>query len=163
MRRGLLLTTLALACLPQAATASAPSACPGDPIAPTRVITGEFDAGMQGAYVLLPFDVVPGTTAVRVKYCYDQPERSTGPLQRHTLDMGIYDGRDASGFFDASHLRGWGGSSHPDVTISPEGFSTEAPYKANPKGDGPGRPPPGDRPRAPQPGGGAGEVRPPPI
>ena len=100
----------------------------------------------------MPFDVPQGTTAVRVKYCFDQPEASTGPLQRHTLDMGIYDGRDVNGFFDASHLRGWGGSSHPDVTVSAEGFRTEAQYKANPKGDVPGRTTRGFRPGAPQPG-----------
>ena len=36
-------------------------------------------------------------------------------------------------------FRGWGGSSHPDVTITPQGFSTEAQYLASPKGHVDGR------------------------
>ena len=30
-------------------------------------------------------------------------------------------------------FRGWGGSSHPDVIVSPEGFKSEAEYVANPR------------------------------
>ena len=90
----------------------------------------------------LPFDVPAGTTAVRVKYCFDQPEVPT-PNVRHTLDLGIYDPR---GF------RGWGGSSHPDVTLSPEGFSTEAEYLAKPKGNVPGKTTRGFRPGPIRPG-----------
>ena len=30
-------------------------------------------------------------------------------------------------------FRGWGGSSHPDVTVSPNGFSSDAAYLANPR------------------------------
>ena len=40
----------------------------------------------------VPFDVPAGTTAVRVKYCYDQPEVPDAQRQ-HTLDLGIYDPR----------------------------------------------------------------------
>jgi hypothetical protein len=36
-------------------------------------------------------------------------------------------------------FRGWGGSSHPDVTVSPEGFSTEAQYTAKPRVEAPGK------------------------
>jgi len=39
--------------------------------------------------------VPAGTTAVRVKYCYDQPETPT-PNVHHTLDLGIYEARDTS-------------------------------------------------------------------
>ena len=45
--------------------------------------------------MLVPFDVPAGTTAVRVKYCFDQPEVPT-PNVRHTLDLGIYDPRRAA-------------------------------------------------------------------
>ena len=34
----------------------------------------------------VPFDVPAGTTAVRVKYCFDQPEAPL-PNVRHTLDV----------------------------------------------------------------------------
>ena len=123
-----------LACLlaaPASAAAAVPASCPGDPIAPTRVITGEFSADAEGSYVLVPFDVPAGTTAVRVKYCHDQPELPTSAQIRHTLDLGLYDA--GAGF------RGWGGSSHPDVTVSPEGFSTQQQYEDDPRGHVPGK------------------------
>ena len=120
-----------------AAHAVAPLACPGDPIRVDRAITGEFDRSLQGSYVQVPFDVPAGTTSVRVKYCHDQPESPTSAQLRHTLDLGLYDPR---GF------RGWGGSSHPDVTITPQGFSSEEQYKESPKGHVPGRTTRGYRP-----------------
>ena len=46
--------------------AKAASPCPGDPIRVDRAIEGEFDRSQQGSYVLVPFDVPAGTTAVRV-------------------------------------------------------------------------------------------------
>lgn len=36
-------------------------------------------------------------------------------------------------------FRGWGGSSYPDVTVSAEGFSTEAQYTAKPRVEAPGK------------------------
>ena len=78
-----------------------------------------------------------GTTAVRVKYCWDRPESGT---MRHTLDLGLYGPRQgASKLWGEPEFRGWGGSSHPDVTLSAEGFSTEAQYTANPRVEVPGK------------------------
>ena len=131
-----------LATAATAVTASVAEPCPGDPIRIDQLTTGSFESNLQGGYVLVPFDVPAGTTAVRVKYCFDQPEVPT-PNVRHTLDLGIYDPR---GF------RGWGGSSHPDVTLSPEGFSTEAEYLAKPKGHVPGKTTRGFRPGPIRPG-----------
>ena len=131
-----------LATAPTAVTAAVAEPCPGDPIRIDQLTTGSFESSLQGGYVLVPFDVPAGTTAVRVKYCFDQPEVPT-PNVRHTLDLGIYDPR---GF------RGWGGSSHPDVTLSPEGFSTEAEYLARPKGHVPGKTTRGFRPGPVRPG-----------
>ena len=86
---------------------------------------------LQGSFVDVPFDVPPGTTAVRVKYCYDPP---IGPFTKHTLDLGLYQPRaDPSQPWGPTEFRGWGGSSHPDVIVSPEGFSTEAQYRLNPQ------------------------------
>nr|MBA2644667.1 CehA/McbA family metallohydrolase [Solirubrobacterales bacterium] len=113
--------------------------CPGDPLSPQRVVTGELDSALQGGYVLIPFDVPAGTTAVRVKYCYDQPETPASP-ERHTLDLGLYGPRADPGTpWGVEEFRGWGGSSHPDVTVSPEGFSTEAEYEADPDVRVPGK------------------------
>ena len=103
--------------------------CTGDPIAPTTVITGTFSSELQGSYVMVPVEVPPGTTALRVKYCYSQPTGPTTANAKNTLDLGLW---------DPTRFRGWGGSSHPDVTVSPRGFSSEAQYLAAPKADVPG-------------------------
>ncbi len=125
---------------PRARAAGVPASCPGDPIAADQVITGEFAAELQGGYALLPFDVAAGTTAVRVKYCYDQPETPAGQVDKHTLDLGLYQPRaDPGRPWGPGEFRGWGGSSHPDVTVSPEGFSSEAQYRADPKAHVPGK------------------------
>ena len=104
--------------LSPAATGTIAAPCPGKEMpAPDRVITGSFPAAQQGSYVMVPFTVADGTKALRVKYCFDQPESPTSAQVRHTLDLGIHDPK--------GRLRGWGGSSHPDVTLSPEGFGSE--------------------------------------
>jgi hypothetical protein len=120
-------------------TRAAPNPCPtstdgGEPLVPNQVETGEFGTNLQGSHVMVPFNVPAGTDAVRVKYCYDQPESPTSSQFKHTLDLGIYDARSGpSDVWDRDEFRGWGGSSHPDVTVSPNGFSSEAAYVANPR------------------------------
>jgi hypothetical protein len=122
---------------PAAATALGPASCPGAAIEPTEVITGEFGSELQGSFVLLPFQVPAGTTAVRVKYCWDP---GLGPFVRHTLDLGLYGPRAVPGaLYGPREFRGWGGSSHPDVTVSNEGFSAEEQYVAVPRGHVPGK------------------------
>src|SRR6187551_2674006 len=102
------LATVAVLAAPAAARAEGvPASCPGDPIQPTQVITGEFDTSLQGSYVLVPFDVPAGTTSVRVKYCFDQPEVPT-PNVRHTLDLGIYEPlRGGEHLPGVREFRGW--------------------------------------------------------
>ena len=129
----------AIAVLPPVSSAAAPTSCPGRAITPTRVITGEFGKELEKSYVMVPFDVPRGTTAVRVKYCWDRPEGPTA-TDRHTLDLGLYQPRRHNHrIWGTDEFRGWGGSSHPDVTVSPEGFSTEAQYTASPRIDPPGK------------------------
>lgn len=106
------------------AAALTPAGCSGAAIEPDRVITGSFSSSQQGSYVLIPFDVPAATTAVRVKYCYDAADGPLSSQAKHTLDLGLYDARPAAGaLWGEREFRGWGGSSHPDVTISPEGFA----------------------------------------
>jgi hypothetical protein len=129
---------------PARATALSGDRCPGREIRVDREIEGSFARELQGTYVMLPFDVPAGTTAVRVKYCHDQPESplSSGPgaSVRHTLDLGLYEPRRPGGrVWGMREFRGWGGSSHPDVTVSAEGFSTEEQYSANPRQEIPGK------------------------
>ena len=111
----------------------------GDPITPTQVITGSFPHALQGSYVMVPFEVPPGTTSVRVKYCWDRPEGATPGGSGHTIDLGLWHARRPGGGWYEAQFRGWGGSSHPDVTITRQGFSSEEEYLADPKGHVPGR------------------------
>ena len=106
-------------------------ACPGAAITPSQVVSGQFPAALMGAYVMLPIEVPEGTTQVRVKYCYEGGG--------NTVDLGIWQARDGETPWGEAQFRGWGGSSHPDVAISPQGFSTEAEYLAEPAGYVPGR------------------------
>ena len=106
-------------------------ACPGAAITPSQVVTGQFPAALMGAYVMLPFEVPEGTTQVRVKYCYEGGGS--------TVDLGIWQSRDGQTPWGEAQFRGWGGSSHPDVAISAQGFSTEAEYLAEARGYVPGR------------------------
>ena len=107
-----------------------PASCGGAAIDPTQVFTGEFGTEQQGSFVLLPFDVPAGTTAVRVKYCWDPP---IGPFTRHTLDLGLYQARDYPGeLYGADEFRGWGGSSHPDVIVSERGVQERGGVRREP-------------------------------
>lgn len=129
----------------------------GDPIEPTEVIEGSFPAELQGAYVMVPFEVPDGTTQVRVKYCWDEPEASPDG-SKHTIDLGLWQPGPVGGRWTEPQFRGWGGSSHPDVTITPQGFSTEEEYLASPKGHVPGRTTRGFLPGAIPPGTWAAEL-----
>ena len=132
-----MLLLLLLACAsPALAGGAFPSGCPGDPIVPTSVIEGTFPASLEGAYVMVPFTVPPKTTQVRVKYCWDRPESGT---LSHTIDLGLWEARPQNGTWGRKQFRGWGGSSHPDVAITRQGFSSEAEYLARPRGHVPGR------------------------
>jgi hypothetical protein len=119
----------------QAAPLTTP--CGGRAIASDKVITGEFGTELNKSYVMVPFDVPSNTTAIRVKYCWDRPE---GGTQRHTLDLGLYEPlKPGDKVWGEREFRGWGGSSHPDVTVSAEGFSSETDYTANPRIEVPGK------------------------
>ena len=141
---------------PRATASGVPSACPGRPIRADRTITGDFGSELAKSFVMVPFEVPRGTTAVRVKYCFDQPDLpiSTPVVSaRHTLDLGLYEPRrDRSRTWGMGEFRGWGGSSHPDVTVSAEGFSTEAQYTADPRVEPPGKTTRAFRPGAIRPG-----------
>lgn len=147
---------------PRVSASAVPSKCPGRAIRADRTITGEFGTELAQSFVMVPFHVPRGTTAVRVKYCYDQPDvpLSTPAVSaRHTLDLGLYEPRpDRSGTWGMGEFRGWGGSSHPDVTVSAEGFSTEAQYTASPRVEAAGKTTRAFRPGAIKPGQWAAEL-----
>jgi hypothetical protein len=102
--------------------------CPGNDDAPDRVVTGTFASSLEGSYVMVPFAVPDGATSVRVKLCHDAPGL---PLSlpgvpysvKHTLDLGLFEPT-TDGFYDEEEFRGWGGSSRPNVLITPEDSTT---------------------------------------
>ena len=106
-------------------------ACPGAAITPSQVVFGQFPVALMGSYVMLPIDVPEGTTQLRVKYCYEGGG--------NTVDLGLWQSRDGVTPWSTPQFRGWGGSSHPDVAVTQQGFSSEAEYLAEPRGYVPGR------------------------
>jgi hypothetical protein len=131
----ILLLSAAAAAAPKPAVTLADTpleACGGDPIEADRVVELTAPGTLRGSYLMLPFEVPAGTTSVRVKYCWESdPDGST-------VDLGLWHARKKKAW-GVPEFRGWGGSSHPDVTITPQGFSTEEEYEGAPKGHVPGR------------------------
>ena len=114
--------------IPGATAAVGP--CPGqnETTTPT-VVTGTFDKALQGSYVLVPFDVPVGATRVRVKICFDQPDVPIAVpgvvTVKNTLDLGIYQPlAPGDSLYGPNEFRGWGGSSRPNVLITPEDSTT---------------------------------------
>ncbi len=142
MVRGLtgLVAAVAVLALPGAARA-ADCNLPGpadQSLAPSVTITGEFASDLEGGYSYVPFDVPAGTTAVRVRYCHDEPELAPPlPLPnipKHVLDLGLYEPRASdSAPWGTKEFRGSAGSSVRDVTVAPNGFTPDAVYEQDRK------------------------------
>jgi len=87
-------------------------------------------AANQGAYLQIPFNVPPGTTAIHVRYCYDSGS---------TLDMGVYEPlRPGDTVAGPAERRGWSGSAVKDLSIAVNGFSPPATYEGGRKNFVPG-------------------------
>jgi hypothetical protein len=131
---------LALACgFADHAEAAVPASCPGpdDPaFGAAQEFSGEFDSSLEGSYVQIPFSVPANSTAVRVRYCFDQPDIPLpNGINANTLDLGVFEAKDAGdAYWDLGELRGWSGGSVRDATVAVNGFSDEATYSAAPKG-----------------------------
>src|SRR4029079_19403673 len=112
-----------VAALARPAVAKADCTIPGNPDpsfdgAP-QDSNGTFASNLQGSYVQIPFTVPQGTTAIRVRYCYDQPPSGGG----NTLDAGVYEPLQGSDtVFGPAERRGWSGSSLRDIAVSVNGF-----------------------------------------
>ena len=65
----LALLACAAPALAQAPEPGLTTPCGGRAIAPDQVITGVFGSELSKTFVMVPFEVPQGTTAVRVKYC----------------------------------------------------------------------------------------------
>lgn len=125
MRRSLLTAFVLLLAAVPVARAAAPAACdgaiepPGDPL----VVEGTFDGSLQGDTVLVPFDVPAGATRIHLRLCHDEPSGPLASQVNNTIDLGLYEPGD-DGEWDTDQFRGWGGSSRPEVVLTPEDTTT---------------------------------------
>jgi len=97
-------------------------------------VEGDIAASRTGGYLQIPFEVPDGTTAIQVRYSYDQPDGSCGGSP-NTLDMGVY-GPKADGSspaFEQTDRRGWSGSAVKNLAIAENGFTDETEYLAGKK------------------------------
>ena len=102
---------------------------PGSPdvgFDPPQDFTGSVTAAQQGSYLQIPFTVPAGTTAIRIRYCWDSPPSGT------TLDMGVYQPA-GGGVPGPAQRRGWSGSAVRDLAIAVNGFSPPSVYEADRK------------------------------
>ena len=88
-------------------------------------VTDTVPQSDQGDYLQIPFTVPVGTTAIRIRYCYDSGS---------TLDMGVYQPLQGSDTVPGvAERRGWSGSAVKDIAISEKGFSDPATYESGRK------------------------------
>ena len=91
----------------------------------SRDVTGTVTAAQQGSYLQVPFGVPAGTTAIRIRYCYDTSPSGT------TLDMGVYEPLHQGDTIPGPpERRGWSGSAVKDLAISENGFSPPGVYES---------------------------------
>ena len=84
-------------------------------------------APSRAATCWCPFDV-PGRHDAGAGQVLLRPARGpTAGAAAHARPRPVRAARDGDGCGERE-FRGWGGSSHPDVTVTPQGFSTEAEY-----------------------------------
>ncbi len=128
---GLLLAGVGLIAAPAAASADCTIPGSADPsFSSAEDFSGSFDSAKQGSFVQIPFDLPAGSTAVRVRYCFDNPPSGGGPS--NTLDMGVYEPlKSGDTVWGPRERRGWSGSAVRDLAISENGFSPEDVYLAN--------------------------------
>ncbi len=85
------------------------------------ILQGHFNAADQARdpYPLLPFQVEPGTTGLRIHYWVSHPVGAdqAGQQAGNIIDIGLFDPRGA-GFLSAEGFRGWSGSSKQTFAIS---------------------------------------------
>jgi len=119
-----------------AAAAATDCGLPGSPgtgMGPVLEVEGDIAASRTGGYLQIPFEVPAGTTAIQVRYSYDQAHGSCAGA--NTLDMGVYGPKadPASPVFEQSDRRGWSGSAVKNLAIAENGFSPELTYLADRK------------------------------
>jgi hypothetical protein len=95
-------------------TGGAPPVC--EPDGPPVVIKGTAFPADDRKYLMLPFEVRPGTTRIEVDYDWDAlpPAPPDNPLTQTIFDLGLWD---EHGYRSADGFRGWSGSRHKHVFV----------------------------------------------
>ena len=96
---------------------------------PDIVLTGRFELADRRRYVLVPFELRPGTRQLEVRYAYTDRIDSDPLIDGgNTLDIGLFDPRGTAP--GSVGFRGWSGS-HKDAFVVGEDWATP-PYAAGP-------------------------------
>jgi hypothetical protein len=92
----------------------APPAC--EPDGPPVVIRGTAFPDEERTYLVLPFEVRPGTTRIEVDYDWEvlPPALPENPVTQTVFDLGMWD---EHGYRSAEGFRGWSGSRHRSVFV----------------------------------------------
>jgi hypothetical protein len=80
-------------------------------------------------YLVLPFEVRPGTARLEIHYDWKAlpPSRAEHPLTQITFDLGLWDEK---GYRSAEGFRGWSGSRHKHVFV--QGDTAQRAYRPGP-------------------------------
>jgi hypothetical protein len=104
----------ALVTLRRRSIGGAPPGC--EPDGPPVVIRGTAFPDEERTYLVLPFEVKPGTTRIEVDYDWEAlpPGLPENPLTQTVFDLGLWD---EHGYRCAEGFRGWSGSRHKSVFV----------------------------------------------
>ena len=99
------------------------------PEGPPIVIKGTAFPGDEKQYLMLPFEVQPGTVRLEVDYDWDAlpPSVPDNLLTQTIFDLGLWD---EHGYRSADGFRGWSGSRHKQVFIQAD--SAQRAYRPGP-------------------------------
>jgi hypothetical protein len=102
---GVLMTTVAVVVGSGAATAGGRPAC--EPGADPVELSGEVEANEAKSYLVLPVEVVEGTTRIEVGYAWESLPADDEDAGESVFDLGLWD---ADGYRAPDGFRGWSGS-----------------------------------------------------
>ena len=104
-----------------------------EPGGPDVVISGVVFRSEEKTYLILPFEVRPGTDRLEIEYDFGSlvPGVPQTPITESVLDLGLWDQR---GYRSAEAFRGWSGKRHRRVSI--EANRATRSYRPGPIGPG---------------------------
>lgn len=133
VRLSILLVVLGgLSAFPAMASASEctlPAAVNDEPDGSEVEMRGNFGPELKGKFIQVPFEIPPGTTGLRIRYCYDEADGNPLGITNTTLDLGVYEPNAADPEnWTMAQRRGWSGSAVKVVGIGVNGFTDAATY-----------------------------------